>query len=269
MKQGEGCWICKVQGLMCCCLLSLTFLIQMRTFILIEVIYLASNATRKNASTLLRIYRVLAPFLLLYISRLRLFDADLERRVPSAAYEVCVMKTEAAFICCQLALFWQVKVKRTNFESRSSSYWQIWSLSVGHHQIFVVLGPPCICWKGLEVPGDAHTFIRQICMTFLIGWKWTLVLVLWWGSKEKLRPHVIGAGILYGNGLDLRRVSYPVEGKISKTIGNNFLCQGERTFNDLFKAVGDLKIIESQTKRSSADGISWHCDDARLREELF
>ncbi|CAJ1344461.1 unnamed protein product [Effrenium voratum] len=42
------------------------------------------------------------------------------------------------------------------------------------------------------------------------AWKYLETLTLSLGSKEKLRPHVVGAGVLYGN--------------------------GERTFNDLFKA---------------------------------
>ena len=111
-----------LQGLMCCCLLSLAFLIQMRTFILSKSFSLA----KKNASTLLRMQGVLgfkAPFLLLYISRLRLSDADLERRVPSAAYEVCGnWKQKTAPSAASLPFFLQGKVKGTDFESTSSSY---------------------------------------------------------------------------------------------------------------------------------------------------
>ena len=51
---------------------------------------------------------------------------------------------------------------------------------------------------------------RRVPSAAYEAWKYLETLTLSLGSKEKLRPHVIGAGILYGN--------------------------GERTFNDLFKA---------------------------------
>ena len=81
--------------------------------------------------------------------------------------------------------------------------------------------------------------------------------------------HVIGAGILYGNGLDHRRVSDPSSKEdLENPQKSHFLYQGERTFNDLFKAVRDLNIIESQTPKHrsavesrSADRIAWHWDD--------
>lgn len=193
------------------------------------------------------------------------------------------METEDASVCCQLALFLARESQKDGLWINElqlyildlDTDWQIWSLCVGHQQIFAVLGASCICWKGLEVPGDADTFTRRICLTFLIGPNWTnsLALDLAFCSCALVRFKREVASACHWSWDSVWKWSGPqkgfrsqFKGRSRKPVRKAIFCAKEKELSMISSKQSGTSTSLSHRPPSTADGIAWNWDGARLRE---